>query len=153
MTKELKEIQTKFHDKVEIAAEEIWHFAKGLPGFEDEQYFTLLPIGEDAEFQVLQSTATAEVAFIVANPYKLVTDYDFKLDDAAVEQLEIEKPEDVAVLNIVSLKEPFAQSTINLQAPIIFQTKNKKAKQVILNDRRFAIKHPFTTEEALLAKE
>lgn len=142
--KEVKEVKTKFHGKAEITASDIWSFEQGLPGFQDEEQFVLLPIGENSDFQVLQSLQEQLIAFIVANPYKLVEDYDFELDETTIEQLAIEKPEDVAVLSIVSLKEPFEQSTINLQAPLIFQTANKKAKQVILNDRRFAIKHPIT---------
>lgn len=137
-----KEIETKFHDKVEVDLSKTWHFPKGLPGFEDETEFVLLPIGENSEFQVLQSTKEAGVAFVVANPYKLVEEYDFKIDDPTVELLGVEKPENLMVLGIVFIKEPFDDSTINLQAPLLFQTVNRKGKQMILNDKRYAIKHP-----------
>lgn len=142
MTQQLKEIKTKFHDKVEVDLSKAWHFPKGLPGFEDEEEFVILPIGDNLEFQVLQSTKEAGIAFVVANPYKLVEGYDFKVDEPTIDLLEVEKPEELMVLGIVFIKEPFEQSTINLQAPLLFQTTNRKAKQMVLNDKRYLIKHP-----------
>lgn len=147
MSTATKEIETKFHDKVEVDLSKAWHFPKGIPGFEDETDFVLLPIGDNSEFQVLQSTNQAGVAFVVANPYKLVEEYDFKIDDATVDLLGVEKPEELMVLGIVFIKEPFDDSTINLQAPLLFRTENRKAKQMILNDNRYAIKHPVNGRE------
>lgn len=147
MVQQLKDIKTKFHDKVEVDLSKAWHFPKGLPGFEDEGEFVLLPIGDNPEFQVLQSTHEAGVAFVVANPYKLVEGYDFKIDDPTVDLLEVENPGDLMVLGIVFIKEPFEESTINLQAPLLFQTKNRNAKQMILNDNRYLIKHPVDSRK------
>lgn len=134
-------IQTKFHGEIEIQLDQLWNFPKGIPGFEDEKEFVLLPIEGNDIFQVLQSSNTSSVAFIVTNPYTLVADYTFDIDDPTIELLNIEKPEDVFVLGILTLKQPFDTSTINLQAPLIFQTNSRKAKQMILNDNRFATRH------------
>lgn len=142
MSQRLKEIETKFHDKVEVDLAKAWHFPQGLPGFEEEEEFVLLPIGDNLEFQLLQSTTAAGTAFVVANPYKLVEGYDFTLDASTIDLLEVKDPEELMVLGIVFVKEPFEDSTINLQAPLLFQTTNRKAKQMILNDNRYLIKHP-----------
>ncbi|WP_060205265.1 flagellar assembly protein FliW [Sporosarcina koreensis] len=134
-------IQTKFHGEIEIQSDQLWNFPKGIPGFEDEKEFVLLPIEGNNIFQVLQSTNSLAVAFIVTNPYTLVADYSFDIDGPTIELLNIEKPEDVFVLGILTLKQPFETSTINLQAPLIFQMNNRKAKQMILNDNRFTTRH------------
>lgn len=134
-------IQTKFHDEIEIQLDQLWNFPKGIPGFEDEKEFVLLPIEGNDSFQVLQSTNTPAVAFIVTNPYTLVDDYSFDIDEPTIELLAIEKPEDVFILCILTLKQPFETSTINLQAPLIFQLNNRKAKQMILNDNRYTTRH------------
>lgn len=135
------QIQTKFHGLIEIDPKESWNFPKGIPGFEDQTEFILLPIEGNNAFQVLQSTKQANTAFIVANPYTLVEDYSFEIDEPTIDLLEIIKPEDVMALGILSMKQPFEQSTINLQAPLIFQLQNRKAKQMILNDNRFEVRH------------
>ncbi|MFC5588757.1 flagellar assembly protein FliW [Sporosarcina soli] len=136
-------IQTKFHGELEIQPDQLWNFPKGIPGFEDENQFALLSIEGNSAFQVLQSTTTSEVAFIVANPYTLVESYSFNIDEPTIELLSIKKEEDVFVLGVISIKDPFETSTINLQAPLIFQTNTKKAKQMILNDNKFSLRHPI----------
>lgn len=134
-------IQTKFHGDTEIQQDQLWNFPKGIPGFESEKEFALLPIEGNSTFQVLQSTKSGAVAFIVTNPYTLIEDYTFDIDEPTIELLNIEKPEDVFVLAILTLKQPFETSTINLQAPLIFQLNNKTAKQMIINDNRFKTRH------------
>ncbi|GEN82998.1 flagellar assembly factor FliW [Sporosarcina luteola] len=134
-------IQTKFHGQIDIQSDQLWSFPKGIPGFEGEKEFVLLPIEGNDIFQVLQSSNTPTVAFIVTNPYTLVADYSFDIDEPTIELLNIEKPEDIFVLGILTLKQPFESSTINLQAPLIFQMNNRTAKQMILNDNRFTTRH------------
>ena len=46
----------------------------------------------------------------------------------------------------MSLKETIEQSTINLKAPIVWNTTNNKAKQVILNNDEYEIRHLISTE-------
>ncbi|MEK3935489.1 flagellar assembly protein FliW [Sporosarcina sp. FSL W7-1349] len=137
------QIETKFHGSLEIKDNDKWSFPKGLPGFEEEKEFILLPIEGNNMFQVLQSITTPAVAFIVANPYTLIDDYSFDIDEPTIELLGIQNPEDIMVLGVVSLKQPFENSTINLQAPLIFQLNDRKAKQMILNDNRFDIRQPI----------
>jgi len=136
-------IQTKFHGELDIQDSQKWGFPKGIPGFENEKEFALLPIEDNNIFQVLQSTSTTDIAFIVANPYTVVTDYSFNVDEPTIDLLNIKTESDVFVLGVLSIKNPFETSTVNLQAPLIFQTKTKKAKQMILNDNTYSVRHPI----------
>ncbi|KAA0966791.1 flagellar assembly protein FliW [Sporosarcina sp. ANT_H38] len=139
-------IQTKFHGELNIQPNQTWNFPKGIPGFDDETEFALLSIEGNHTFQVLQSTVTPDIAFIVANPYTLVEDYTFNIDEPTIDLLQIKNEQDVFVLGVLSLKEPFESSTINLHAPLIFQSNSKKAKQMILNDNTFSMRHPIGNE-------
>jgi len=143
------QIQTKFHGEMVIQSDKTWSFPKGLPGFETETQFTLLPIEGNSIFQVLQSIQSSNVAFIVANPYTVVDNYTFLVDEPTIKLLEIKQEQDVFVLGVLSLKEPFESSTINLQAPLIFNKITKKAKQMILNDNNFTVRHPINTQVAV----
>lgn len=145
------QLETKFHGTVTVEKDQLWNFPKGLPGFEEEESFVLLPIEGNDFFQVLQSTTTASIAFIVANPYTIVKDYTFKIDEPTIDLLEINEEQDVMVLTVLTVKDPFETSTINLQAPLIFQVNNKKARQMILNETTHSMRHPIestTKEEA-----
>lgn len=139
-------LKTAYMGEVEIDASNIISFEHGIPGFEEEKEFIVLPIDDNSAFQVMQSIQTEKLAFIVTNPYTITTDYSFDLEEATVHALQIQNETEVAVLAIVSLKETIAQSTINLKAPIILNTYNKKAKQVILNNDTFETRHIISAE-------
>lgn len=140
-------IHTKFHGDITIVPEELWTFPNGLLGFEEEQSFVLLAIEGNDLFQVLQSTKTAAIAFVVANPFTFVESYTFAIDDPTIELLNIEEQADVFVLTILTVQRSFEQSTMNLQAPLIFQVAEKKARQMILSDDQYGMKHPIVDDE------
>lgn len=146
-------IKTKFFGEIELNSEQLWHFPKGIPGFEDEREFALLPIEGNTMFQVLQSLYVSEIGLIVANPYTLVEDYSFDIDEPTIELLDIKKEGDVFILGILSLKDPLETSTINLQAPIVFHISNKIAKQMIINDSKFAVRHVIGSQPTLTKEE
>lgn len=146
-------IKTKFFGEIEQNSEQVWHFPKGIPGFEDEREFVLLPIEGNTMFQVLQSTNVSEIALIVANPYSLVEDYSFDIDEPTIELLDIKQEGDVFVLGVLTLKEPLETSTINLQAPIVFHVSKKIAKQMIINDQKFSVRHVIGSQPSLTKEE
>ena len=139
-------IQTAYFGEVEIEPTNILNFQFGLPGFESEKEFILLPVEENSIFQVLQSVQTAALAFIITNPYDITTNYSFDLEEATIHALAIKDEKEVAVFAIVSLKETIAQSTVNLKAPIVLNMTNNKAKQVIINNENYAIRHVISSE-------
>lgn len=145
-------IGTKYLGDIQIAEENIITFPSGLPGFSDEHKFVLLNIPSEATdtFQVLQSVKTTELAFIVTNPYYFYQDYEFTLEDGIIEQLKIAEKEDVIVLAIVTLQEPFEESTINLKAPLIINYKENLGKQYILHTDMYKTRTPLSVS---LSKE
>lgn len=146
-------IKTKFFGEIELNSEQLWHFPKGIPGFEDEREFVLLPIEGNTMFQVLQSAKVSDIALIVASPYTLVENYSFDIDEPTIELLDIKQEDDIFVLGVLSLKDPLETSTINLQAPIVFHTLKKTAKQMIINDNKFAVRHVIGSQPSLTKEE
>ncbi|MDP4085197.1 MAG: flagellar assembly protein FliW [Bacillota bacterium] len=136
-------IKTKYHDEIEVNKDEILHFEKGVPGFLDEKEFVILPLSEDQTFSVMQSVTTPYVAFVVVSPFSYYPNYEFQLEDTVIEELSLKSEKDVLVYTILSVQDPFENTTVNLQAPIIINNSNHKAKQVILNDGNYKIKHPL----------
>lgn len=146
-------IKTKFHGKQEIAAEDIIHFEMGLPGFPNEKEFCILPM-EDTPFLVMQSVQTTEVAFIIMEPFQIFPGYEFDLPDEILEGLNVKSDKDLAVFVILTVQEPFNKTTANLQAPIILNQANRKAKQYIINRSSYTTKHliiqpPIQTEQGV----
>jgi flagellar assembly factor FliW len=136
-------IQTKYHGEIEINKEEILLFEKGIPGFLEDKEFIILPLSDDGVFSVMQSVVTPYVAFVVANPFQFFQGYDFQVEDSVVEELGLESEKEVVVFSILTVTDPFEKTTANLQAPIVINSSNQKAKQVILNNENYKTKHPI----------
>lgn len=136
------DIETKYHGTQQIDEEAILYFDTGIPGFPKENRFVLLPLDEST-LSVMQSVITPQVGFVVSDPFSIFPNYDFKLSASIVEQLGLEKPEDAVVYTILTVQDPFEKTTANLQAPVVINSKNNKAKQVILNDSHYKSRHPL----------
>ncbi|MFE6166373.1 flagellar assembly protein FliW [Viridibacillus arvi] len=128
------QIHTKFLGPVEIIKEQIIIFEKGIPGFEKTTKYVLLPIQQDSPFATLQSIEEQEVGFIVTIPFAFKKDYVFDLAVEDTAALKVTSDKDILTYSIVTLKDPFETSTINLLAPIIINTTKKLGKQIVLQD-------------------
>ncbi|MFP7479051.1 flagellar assembly protein FliW [Terribacillus saccharophilus] len=127
-------IETKYFGSMIVEEEKVIHFDKGLPGFQEEKAFVLIDFPDNPVFQILQSTTSAHVAFVVASPYHFNKEYAFDLAEQIREELDITKQEQVKVLSILTLRDPFINSTINLQAPLIINADSMYGQQIILSD-------------------
>lgn len=139
-------IQTKFHGEQEINKDDIIYFPSGIPGFLDEKEFYIIPL-EGTELFVLQSVKTIEVAFIVTDPFALFPQYEFDLPEEALEKLEIQSDKDVATFAILTVNDPFEETTANLQAPLVINQTKKIGKQIILNQTPYKTKHKIMTPQ------
>ncbi|MED4552315.1 flagellar assembly protein FliW [Lysinibacillus capsici] len=137
-------IATKFLGEVDIAEQDILTFEQGLLGLEEEKEFVLLPIDADLPLALLQSVLHMEIGFVVAYPFAFKKDYSFDISEEDREQLQIEKEEDVLPYSIVTMKETFQDSTINLLAPVILNMAKKRGKQIVLQDNKaFPLRYPM----------
>ncbi|MGG3738359.1 flagellar assembly protein FliW [Aeribacillus pallidus] len=133
-------LRTKYHGEIEINEKDIFHFEFGIPGFLDEKQFVLLPF-EDTPFVILQSVKTPELGFALIDPFIYFKDYNFELDEQSVAQLQLSSEKEVAVYVILTVANPFDNTTANLQAPIVLNCKKKLGKQVILTNTSYITKH------------
>lgn len=121
-------------------------FQDGLLGLEEYKTYTIEAIEENGVFYLLQNLEDKELGIIVTNPFTFKKDYEIKLDDKLVEELEIKKEEEVLIVNTVTLGEKREDFTSNLMAPLIINVTNSRGKQVILNDSKYKIKEKIFKE-------
>ncbi len=140
-------LMTKHLGEIEYEQEAVISFDEGLPWFENVRSFVLI-LSEDAElpFHYLQSVDNPSIAFVVTSPFLFVGDYDFDLKESVVEKLEIKSPEELYVYGVVTIPKKVQFSTINLTAPIIINTTNRKGMQVVLEEID-DISHPLFTKK------
>ncbi|MFD2442728.1 flagellar assembly protein FliW [Bacillus sp. CGMCC 1.16607] len=146
-------IQTKYHGEVQIDESKIIHFHQGIPSFLDEQQFFILPFADEGPFLIMQSVQTPSLAFVIVSPFDFFKAYSVKLTDQVIESLEIENQEDIVIFTILTIQEPFQNTTANLQGPIVINDANKLGKQVILSDSPYRTKHLLTSTLTSVGKE
>ncbi len=107
-------------------------------GFEDETEYEFNQI--DDYFYQLKGKKSL---FTCINPFKIIKDYDFEIDDESSKKLKLSDDKELLVLNTMVLKEPFLESTINLAAPIIVNLTDKILGQIILSDYPYSLEEPL----------
>lgn len=139
---------TKYHDAVEYNEEDVIVFKKGLPGFESLKKFILVPFEDNNLFSILVSMEDMEVGIPVVSPFSVDESYEFKLSNEKIDELSVNSPEDVLVLNTVTLNSNVKNITINMKAPIVVNIKGKIGEQIILDNEKYKVKEPFFKEES-----
>lgn len=135
-------IETRQFGNVEIDEKKIVQFPHGMVAFEKRNKFVVLDGGnDDLPFSWLQAVDSPELAFVMINPFLIRKDYEFELSPADMEDIELEGSEGLAVYVVMVVPENLNKMSVNLQAPVIINTKAMKGKQVILNDKRYSTRH------------
>ena len=138
-------IETTRFGSIEIDPEQIIEFPDGILGFEEyHRYVVVEPPGHI--FSFLQSVDEPWLSFVVIMPELLRSDYYVDLEPQLVKELGFEDPKDGKVFAIVTIPEDTAEMTANLQAPIVINLKTKLAKQIVLTDGAYKIRHNVLAE-------
>jgi len=106
-------------------------------GFEDEKEFELEQVSD-----IFYKLKGKRVNFTLVDPFAL-RDYDFEISDEESEKLKLDENKKFLVLNIVTLNEPFLESTVNFAAPLIFNMDDKVMGQVILDKGPYGLAEPL----------
>lgn len=140
----MRKVTTSRFGELDIEEQRIVHFKDGIPAFEDEHEFIILPYDEDSPYYFMQSLKTPDLAFLMTVPFLFFPDYTFEVDDATIEELDIKSDDKVSYYALVTIPNySIRYMTANLLAPIILNTANMQAKQLVLE------KTDYTTKERL----
>lgn len=137
--------QTKYFGEIDCGEEERLSFPDGLFGFEDEKEFLLLPFeGSGGTLLCFQSTATPALAFVAVNPFSYKPDYAPELAFLELERLGVSDSRELCYYALCVVREPVADSTVNLRCPIVVNDQTRQALQVILDSRDYGMRHPLS---------
>jgi len=137
------EIRTTRFGSIEVDESTLIRMERGLLGFDEEKEFCLLKHGEGNGFAWLQSTSDPELAFVTIDPMDFFEDYEVEISDSDADRLDLTSEQDAMVLTIVTIDKDAQRITANLAAPIIVNSKNLLAAQVVLQDERYPVRHPL----------
>lgn len=133
------DIQTTRFGVVRVEDDRVITFSSGILGFPEDRRFVLLQPDEDAVFFWLQSVDSPHLAFIVTDPSVWVRGYEVPVRREQAADLNVEKPDDAQVLVIVNKRDDLL--TANLQGPLLINTVNREAQQLVLAEKKWSTRH------------
>jgi flagellar assembly factor FliW len=122
-------------------------FPSGIPGFETTRQFVIVSIPEYVPFEWLVCIDGIPLRFAIINPLLFDASYTPKMAKEQIADLALEKPEDLLIYTIVTVKENPLESTANLVGPLIINRVKRLGKQIIIDDDR------YTTQEPIIRKK
>ena len=137
-------IRTTRFGELDVDRSTVIDIVAGLVGFPQYKSFVILEY--TAPFSWLQSTENPELAFVIVNAAEFGDNYVFELPYGDRE-LDLNRDDDPAVFNIVSIRPNAVDSTVNLKAPVIVNPRTRKGRQIILDDPRFPTRMPLWASE------
>ena len=137
-------ISTTRFGEIEVSDDAIFTFVMPMIGYEDEDKFVIIDHGEDSPFKWMQSLKTPELAFVMTSAVYFEFDYVIDIPDSTVEKLKIESTDDILVLNVAAIPNSNPRGTrVNLLAPVILNTAQKTAGQIILSGSGYDVNFPL----------
>ncbi len=138
----LRKVFTSRFGELDVEEEKIVNFRDGIPAFAEEHEFIILPYDEESPYYFMQSLKTPELAFILTIPFLFFPDYQIEIDDATIKDLDIQDQDSVTLYSIVTIPNgSLRYMTANLLAPVVLNTENMKAKQLVMEKSNYKTKH------------
>lgn len=137
-------IDTKYFGTIDIGEEKIIHFDNGLLGFEEYKDYTILyDIDEEEKplFSWLQSVDEKGLAFPVVNPLDVDENYNPTVDDEILNLLGDINEENMIVLLLATIPKDVKEASVNMRAPLVINSDNRKGMQIIVENKEYEIKH------------
>lgn len=121
---------------IEVPAEAVMRFTSPMWGFGDHTEFVLLPAARQGLWWFI-STAEMPTTFVLADPFVASEEYSIDLTDTEREELAIEQESDALALVLLAMPAASGEPvTGNFRAPLVFNTSERKVKQVVNRDDR-----------------
>lgn len=114
----------------------------GLLGLEEYREFALLNVEESFPVLWLQCVTDGGVALPVIDTFSVEPEYAFDIGDADAAEIGLSEPGDARILSILGIPEQIERMTINLAAPIVVNTRTRRAKQIVLTNPDYGVRMP-----------
>lgn len=134
-------IQTGRFGQLTISNEDVVQIPQGIMGFPNLTRFCLVDPADDTLILWLQSLEDAQIAFPVLEPKVFRPDYAARLSAAELRELKLENINQSTVFSILTIPADVTQMTANLKAPLVINLKDQIARQVVLQENEYSVKH------------
>ncbi|MBS1723739.1 MAG: flagellar assembly protein FliW [Armatimonadetes bacterium] len=142
-------VKTARFGEISVESEDIVAFAEGLVGLPELREFVLVRHRDESPFRWLQSLDDGSVAFLVVDPQQYVPNFAPMMPESAAIALELNEETPTLVYTICSIPNGNPKGmTMNLAGPIVINAESRKARQVVLEDGEYPVRHPVFEQAA-----
>ena len=139
-------IKTGRFGQLTVTDDEIIKIPQGVLGFPQYHDYCLIDPGDDTLIVWLQSLNAPEIAFPLLEPRVFKQDFSAKLSAAELRELKLDHVNRSAVFSILTIPQDVSQMTANLKAPLVINLEAHLAKQIVLQENEYDIRHPMFRE-------
>lgn len=133
-------MDTEF-EKIEVNAEDILHFDEGLYGFEEIREYVLLTEDDTSGIFYMQAVHTKVPSFVLIDPFIICQTYQPLVSSDDMAHLNTTDQNELRFLAVAAIKENYKDTVANLKCPIAINPYTKHARQVILENTDYPIRH------------
>ena len=135
------EIETSRFGKLTVEDDRVMTFPHGLLGFPEQGRFALIQTGEENYFFWLQSVDDAGLAFVVTDPSIFFKDYEVPIREETEQALQLSDSSFAQLFVICNKVGDWL--TGNLLGPIVVNSQNRLAQQVVLTEKKWTTRQPL----------
>ena len=134
------EVYTSRFGDINVPEDSLYVFPSGLLGFTSETQFAIIS-ENDGPLKWMQSLSNPELAFVVCDPLVFKSDYQVKVPKSELMEIGVDDVSKAVILVILVIREKPEDITANLLGPLVFNSMNRKAKQLVLSDSELSTKY------------
>jgi len=125
-----------------VSAERVLRFIRPVVGFPDLEHYAVIEDPQSAPVMWLQALGAPEVLLPVVDACLVTGNYSVELSDEEARELGLRRAEDARLLLVMTLDPDPVRITVNLRAPIVWNTRGAVAMQLVLQDSSLSVRHP-----------
>lgn len=146
-------ITTQRFGELEIPEDKIITMAKPILGFEELKKFCIIENSGFEPFMWFQSIEDPVVAFIIVNPLFFCADYKIEVNPKEIEELRVSDVRMVETYVIATIPPDPSKMSVNLQGPVLVNTQTCLAKQLVMVNSDYNLKHYIIDRKAIKSEE
>jgi len=134
-------ISTLRFGELEIPDEKIITMEKPVLGFEQLKKYCIIEREDCEPFLWFQSLEDPAIAFLIVNPVIFYPEYRIEVNPKEIEELLVADVKTIETYVIVTVPQNPQRTSVNLQGPVLINTESRLAKQLVMVNSQYRVKH------------
>ena len=140
------DVKTSRFGTIKINESDLITLKEGILGFEEETNFCIIDPNDQTLILWLQSTKNPAIAFPIVEPQIFRNDYNTELLASDLNSLKITENTRPITYVILTIPSDISLMSANFKAPIVINSNNSEARQIVLQNNKLEVKRPVYKE-------